>query len=151
MGCCVHSTRLRNSKDQVTFGILLTERNVCMTDYVISFHFLIIQLHIIVTCMLTNNYYSALYSIAHFNYTLHSSILSYCWLKCTAAATATTTTTSVQRPLFQDNLGSRYQKGKTSLDLKEARDGEVLGCSVISCSICKTICTSLQTDNHINT
>ena len=32
---------------------------------------------------------------------------------------------------------SRYQKGKTSLDLNEARDGGVLGCSGISWIICK--------------
>ena len=44
-----------------------------------------------------------------------------------------------------------YQKGKTSLDLNEARDGGVLGCSGISCTIMQTICTSLQADNHTNT
>ena len=32
---------------------------------------------------------------------------------------------------------NRYQKGKTSLDLKEARDGGVMGCSGISWTICK--------------
>ena len=32
---------------------------------------------------------------------------------------------------------SRYQKGKTSLDLHEARDDGVLGCSGISWTICK--------------
>ena len=32
---------------------------------------------------------------------------------------------------------SRYQKGKTSLDLNEARDDGVLGCSGISWTICK--------------
>jgi len=46
---------------------------------------------------------------------------------------------------------SRYQKGKTSLDLNEARDDGVLGCNDISWTIMQTICTSLQTDNHINT
>jgi len=45
---------------------------------------------------------------------------------------------------------SQYQKGKTSLDLNEARDDAVWGCSGISWTICKH-CTSLQTDNHINT
>jgi len=40
-------------------------------------------------------------------------------------------------PLFQDKLGSRPQKGKTSLDLNEARDDEVLGCSGISWTIHK--------------
>jgi len=46
---------------------------------------------------------------------------------------------------------SRYQKGKTSLDFNEARGDGVLGCSGISWTICKAICTSLQTDNHTNT
>jgi len=32
---------------------------------------------------------------------------------------------------------SQYQKGKTSLDLNEARDDAVMGCSGISWSICK--------------
>jgi len=32
---------------------------------------------------------------------------------------------------------SRYQKGKTSLDLNEAREDGVLGCSDISWTICK--------------
>ena len=32
---------------------------------------------------------------------------------------------------------SRYQKGKTGLDINEARDAEVLGCSGISWTICK--------------
>ena len=32
---------------------------------------------------------------------------------------------------------SRYQKGKSSLDLNEARHDEVLGCSGISWTICK--------------
>ena len=32
---------------------------------------------------------------------------------------------------------SRYQKGKTSLDINEARDDGVLGCSGISWTICK--------------
>ena len=34
-------------------------------------------------------------------------------------------------------LVSRYRKGKTSLDLNEARDGGVLACSGISWTICK--------------
>jgi len=45
---------------------------------------------------------------------------------------------------------SRYQKGKTSLDFNEARGDGVLGCSGISWTICKVICTSLLTDNHTN-
>jgi len=32
-----------------------------------------------------------------------------------------------ERPLFQDNLASQYKKGKTSLNLNEARDDGVLG------------------------
>jgi len=32
---------------------------------------------------------------------------------------------------------SRYQRGKTSLDLNEARDDKILGCSVISWTISK--------------
>ena len=43
---------------------------------------------------------------------------------------------------------SRCQKGKTSLDLNEARDNGILGCSGISWTVCKQ---SLQTDNHTNT
>jgi len=44
---------------------------------------------------------------------------------------------------------SRYQKGKTSLDLYEATDDGVLRCSGISWK--QTICTSLQTEKPINT
>jgi len=46
---------------------------------------------------------------------------------------------------------SRYQKGKTSLDLNEARDYGVLGWQWHQLDHMQTICTSLQTDNHINT
>jgi len=38
---------------------------------------------------------------------------------------------------FRTTWVSRYQKGKTSLDLNEARDDGVLGCSGISWTICK--------------
>jgi len=48
----------------------------------------------------------------------------------------TTTTTPIKRPLFQDSMGKPV-KGKTSLDLSEARDDGVLGCSGISWTICK--------------
>ena len=46
---------------------------------------------------------------------------------------------------------SRYQKGKTSLDLNEARDDRVMGWQWHQLDNIQTICTSLQTDNHINT
>jgi len=39
----------------------------------------------------------------------------------------------------------------TSLDLNEAGDGGVLGCSGISSVYMQTICTSLRTNNHTNT
>jgi len=39
--------------------------------------------------------------------------------------------------LFRTTWVGRYQKGKTSLDLKAARDNGVLGCSSISWTICK--------------
>jgi len=48
---------------------------------------------------------------------------------------------------------SRYQKGKTSLDLNEARDSGVLGCSRISWTICKqsaplSRCITTPTPHH---
>ena len=48
---------------------------------------------------------------------------------------------------------SWYQKGKTSLNLNEARDGGVWRWqwNQVDHKIMQTICTSLQTDNHINT
>jgi len=46
---------------------------------------------------------------------------------------------------------SRYQKGKTSLDLNEARDYGVSGWQQHQLDHIQTICTSLQTDNHTNT
>jgi len=46
---------------------------------------------------------------------------------------------------------SQYQKGKTSLDLNEARDDRVLGRQWQQLDHMQTICTSLQTDNHTNT
>jgi len=47
---------------------------------------------------------------------------------------------------------SQYLKGITSLDLNEARDDGVLGCSGISWTKwqMQTLCTSFSTDNHIN-
>ena len=46
---------------------------------------------------------------------------------------------------------SRYQRGKTSLDLNKAKDDGVLGWQWHQLDHMQTICTSLQTDNHINT
>ena len=46
---------------------------------------------------------------------------------------------------------SRYQKGKTSLDVNETRDDGVLGWQWHQLGHMQTICTSLQTDNDINT
>jgi len=46
---------------------------------------------------------------------------------------------------------SQYQKGKTSLDLNEARDDGVLGMQWHQLDHTQTICTLLQTDNHNNT
>ena len=43
---------------------------------------------------------------------------------------------------------SQYRKGKTSLDLNEARDDKVLGCSGISWTICKQ---SAPRSRHITT
>ena len=43
---------------------------------------------------------------------------------------------------------SRYQKGKTSLDLNEAREDEVLRWQWHQLDHIQTTCTSLQTDNH---
>jgi len=40
-------------------------------------------------------------------------------------------------PLSRTTWVSRYQRGKTSLHLYEARDDKVLGCSGISWTICK--------------
>jgi len=60
--------------------------------------------------------------------------------KKTLSAKVTTTTTRLHpfNGLFSRTACvSRYQKGKTSLDLNEARDNGVLGCSGISWTICK--------------
>jgi len=44
-----------------------------------------------------------------------------------------------------------YHKGKTSLNLNAGRDDRVLGWQWHQLDHMKTICTLLQTDNHINT
>jgi len=46
---------------------------------------------------------------------------------------------------------SRYQKGKTSLDLNDTRDDGVLGWQWHQLDHMQTISTSLQTDNHTST
>ena len=46
---------------------------------------------------------------------------------------------------------SRYTKGKTSLDLNEARDDGVLKWQWHQLDHMQTICTSLQTDTHPTT
>jgi len=46
---------------------------------------------------------------------------------------------------------SWLQKGKTSLDLNEARDDGVLGMQWHQLDQTQTVCISLQTDNHTNT
>jgi len=45
---------------------------------------------------------------------------------------------------------SRYQKGKTRLDLSEAREDGVWGRQWHQPDHMQTVCTSLQTDNHTN-
>ena len=54
-------------------------------------------------------------------------------------------------PFSRTTCVSRYQKGKTSQDLNEASDDEVLEWQWHQLDHMKTICTSLQTDNHTNT
>jgi len=45
---------------------------------------------------------------------------------------------------------NRYQKGKTNLDLNEARGDWVLGWQWHQLDHIQRVCTSLQTDNHTN-
>jgi len=53
--------------------------------------------------------------------------------------------------LFSRTTGvSQYQKGKTSLDLNEARDDAVLGWQRHQLDHMQTVGTSLQTDNNTN-
>jgi len=54
--------------------------------------------------------------------------------------------TRLTASFFRTTWVSQYQKGKTSLDLNEARDDGSRDGSGISWT-----CTSLQTDNHTNT
>jgi len=48
---------------------------------------------------------------------------------------------------FNDDLGKPVPEGKTSLDLNEAKDDEVLGWQWHQLDHMQTICTSLQADN----
>ena len=66
----------------------------------------------------------------------------------------TTITTPVSQPLSQDNVGKpAYQKGKTSLDLNEARDDGVWGCIGISLTTCKQSapCSRQKPHQHLIT
>ena len=67
----------------------------------------------------------------------HFSILSYCCCCCCCGLFSTTTWVS------------RDWKGKTSLDLNEARDDGVWGMQWHQLDHMQTICTSFQTDNHV--
>ena len=58
-----------------------------------------------------------------------------------------THTPSFNGPLSRTTRVSRYQKGKTNLDLTEARDSEWQWHQLGHMQVC----TSLQTDNHANT
>jgi len=72
--------------------------------------------------------------------------------KNTAAVAAAATTLCPFNGLFSRTTWvRRYQKGKSSLDLNEARDDVVLGCSAHQLDHMQTICTSLQTGNHTDT
>ena len=62
--------------------------------------------------------------------------------------TQTTTTTTFNGLFSRTTWVSQYQKGKTSLDLKEERDGGVLGWQWHRQDHMQTICTSLHTENH---
>ena len=68
-----------------------------------------------------------------------------------SSLTQLVTTTPIQCPLLQDNLASWYKKGRTSLDFNEARNDWVLWWQWHQLELMQTICTSLQTDNNINT
>jgi len=46
---------------------------------------------------------------------------------------------------------NQYRKGKTSIDLNDARDDGILGWQWHQLDHMQSICTSLQTDNHTST
>jgi len=67
----------------------------------------------------------------------------FCW--------TTTTATRFNGLFSRTTWVSQHQKGKTSLDLNEARDDGVLGQQWHQLDHMQAICTSLQTDSHTNT
>ena len=73
------------------------------------------------------------------------------WLLVIINATKTTTTTTATTITTGTTWVSRYQKGKTSLELNEARDYGVLGWQWHQLDHKQTICTLLHIDNHTNT
>ena len=67
-----------------------------------------------------------------------ASVIRHTNVKGNAMTNTTTTTIHPFNGLFSRTTWiSRYEKGKTNLDLNEARDDGVLGCSGISQTICK--------------
>ena len=92
--------------------------------------------------LLTFCHYLFILSVADLFY-----IISTC--KIVLGTFTTTTTTTTTTPWV-----SRYQKGKTSLNLYDAGDDGVLGWQWHQLELLddmQTNCTSLQTDNHTNT
>ena len=69
---------------------------------------------------------------------------------CFYLFTRPTTTTPFNGLFSRTTRVSWYQKGKTSLDLNEARDDRLWD-AVAPARRVRTICTSLQTDTHTNT
>ena len=65
--------------------------------------------------------------------------------------TTTTTLHPFNNVFSRTTWVSRYQKGKTSLDLNEARDYGVFGWQWHQLDHMQTTCTLLQTDNHTST
>ena len=67
------------------------------------------------------------------------------------SATTTTTPHPFSDLFSRTTWVSRYQKGKASLDLNEAREDGLLGWQWHQLDHVQTIYTSLQTDNHTST
>ena len=90
--------------------------------------------------------------IYHEIYTQPRQILTDLSSCCTDFITTTTLLLHPFNGLFSRTTRvSRYQKGKTSLDLNEARDDGVLRWQWHQLDHMQTSCTLLQTDNHTNT